>query len=691
MHEFAARLRKRQGLLLGLVLAGAALWAFLPAVDNGFVDYDDPDYVTGNPHVTGGVTWRSLQWALLGSRAANWHPLTWISHQFDWEAFGGAAWGHHFSSVLLHAANVVLLFLVLRRLTNAPWKSFLVALFFGVHPLRAESVAWISERKDVLSTTFFLLTIWAYALWAPPTKDSREGTPTDASGKPPHPRPDAPRLPRFNASTLQRSHALYVLSLLFFALGLMSKQMLVTLPCVLLLLDFWPLGRWRARDSRKLLLEKVPFFILAIAACFITLLVQRRGGAIIQGLPFSGRLENAAVSYFRYVGKLLYPADLAFFYPPVAHWPWLIVVGSVLLLVTIVAAVFFARKRYPYLLVGWLWFAGTLVPVIGLVPAGEQSMADRYSYIPSIGLVWLLVWGVAELLKTGRASSGTLPGGSPGVKSSIGAAGLGWTRLLGFGAAVALAVACAVLTRQQVSYWKDDETLFGHALKVTANNYLAHNNLGTARDKQGRYDEAIAQFQEALRIKPDYAQGHSNLGVVLVEKNQLDDAIKEFEAALRINPNYADAHNNLGLALERKGLTDDALRQYELAVHLRPEFPDAHYNLGVALMKKGRLDLAVREFHATLEQQPGSADAHNNLGFVLQQQDRLDAAIEHYQMAVLLRPEYPRAHFNLGVALYHKGRIDPAIQQFQEALRLKPDYVEARKNLDALLQARKRP
>ncbi len=692
MHEFAARLRKRQGLLLGLILAGASLWAFLPAVDNGFVDYDDPDYVTANPHVTGGLTPHSLRWALLSARAANWHPLTWFSHQLDWELFTGAAWGHHFSSMVLHAANVVLLFVVLRQLTSAPWKSFLVALLFGLHPLRVESVAWVSERKDVLSTTFFLLTIWAYAKWARPRQNNHEWIRMDTNGKLPQspPRPDTPTLQRFNAPTLPHSHAWYVLSLACFALGLMSKQMLVTVPCVLFLLDFWPLGRWHI-GFRKLLLEKAPFFAMALAACIITLVVQRRGGAMIEGLPLAGRLENAAVSYFRYIGKLLYPVDLAFFYPPVPHWPALIVVGSVLLLVALTVGVFLARSRCPYLMVGWLWFAGILVPVIGLVPAGEQSMADRYSYIPSIGLVWLLVWGGAELIARRRVAPELAPGEvrERGAKAPVNPAN--GTRIFGFVGGVALAMVWAGLTRQQVGYWKDDETLFRHALKVTSNNYLAHNNLGTAWDKRRRYDDAMAQFEAALRIKPNYAQGHSNLGVVLVEKNQLDDAIREFEAALRANPKYADAHNNLGIALERKGLMDDALREYELAAHLRPEFPDAHYNLGVALMKKGRLEQAIKEFEATLEQQPGSADAHNNLGFALQQQGQLDGALEHYQVAVLLRPDYPRAHYNLGVAFYLKGRVDPAIKEFQEALRLKPDYVEARKNLDALLQARQRP
>ncbi len=672
MQELTARLREPQALLLALVLAGAALWAFLPAVDNGFVDYDDPDYVTANPHVSQGLTWRTVQWAFFNTRAANWHPLTWISHQLDCELFGGAAWGHHFTSIALHAANVVLLFLLLRRLTRAPWKSFLVALFFGLHPMHVESVAWVSERKDVLSTTFFLLSLWSYARWA-------QGGTSDA-------RCDARTRPRSPALTLPSSGRLwYFLSLTFFVLGLMCKQMLVTLPFVLLLLDWWPLQRWNLAGFRRALLEKIPFFLASALACIATMVAQRHGGAILEGLPLLGRLENAAVSYFRYIGKLLYPVDLAFFYPPVAHWPAVIVLGSVLLLVIISGAGFLARNRYPYFLVGWLWFVGTLVPVIGLVPAGEQSMADRYSYIPSIGLTWLLVWAAGEL--TGRAATAKPPG-----PAKAPAAASGWcsaSTVCGIALAAVLAIACMVSTRRQVGYWRDDLSLFAHALQVTKDNYLAHNNLGTTWDKQGRYDDAIAQFQEALRIKPGYSQGRSNLGVVLVEKDQLDDAIHEFRTVLRLHPKYADAHNNLGIALEKKGLTNEAFQEYSLAIQFRPEFPDAHYNRGVALMKRGDLDQAVREFEVTLEQQPGSADAHNNLGFVLQQKGRLEGAVYHYQQSILLRPDYPRAHFNLGVALYLSGQLEPAIGEFQEALRLKPDYVEAQKNLAALLQARK--
>jgi len=437
-------------------------------------------------------------------------------------------------------------------------------------------------------------------------------------------------------------------------------------------LDFWPLGRWQKMGLGRLLIEKVPFLVAACVASIITLVVQRRGGAIIEGLPLLSRLENAAVSYVRYLGKLLYPVDLAFFYPPVARWPVLIVLGSVLLLVAISALALIVRHKHPYVLIGWLWFVGTLVPVIGLVPAGEQSMADRYSYIPSIGVVWALVWAVAELVKNRpvpknvaaanpppprprstedaeRLGEGERGRGREGGRGREKEARAG-SQFAGLVLATALSFACALLTRRQVAYWRDDQTLFKHALRVTVNNYLAHNNLGTTLDKQGRYDDALAQFAEALRIKPDYAQGHCNLGVLLVEKNQLDEAIREFEKALQINPRYADAHNNMGIALEKKGFTDAALKEYRLAIDCRPEFPDAHYNLGVALMRQRKLDEAIQQFQTTLEQQSQSADAHNNLGFALQQKGQLESAIGHYQLAVLLRPDYPRAHFNLGVA-----------------------------------------
>ncbi|HEY5911816.1 MAG TPA: tetratricopeptide repeat protein [Verrucomicrobiae bacterium] len=668
--------------LLTLLLAGVVLWAFLPAVDNGFVNYDDPDYVTANPHVREGVSWRSLQWALASDRAANWHPLTWVSHQLDWELYAGAAWGHHLSSIALHALNVVLVFLVLRKLTGAKWRSLLAALFFGLHPLRVESVAWISERKDVLSTAFFLLSLWAYGCWVeksrasvksklPPAgaaagrgeKQARRGQ--AEAGRQPNAKTAgsgaAPTRPVFNAAA-----GWYALALAWFILGLMSKQMLVTLPFVLLLLDFWPLGRWQTGSIGRLILEKIPFFVAALGASIIALVVQRHGGAIIAGLPLAGRMENAAVSYLRYIGKLFYPVDLAFFYPPVAHWPVWIAAVSVLLIIAVSVFAVVNRSRYPFLLVGWFWFIGTLVPVIGLVRAGEQSMADRYSYIPSIGLVCALVWSAASLLRPVMLRAAT----TVGVGVAVAAAAIG----------------CALLTRHQVGYWKNDEALFQHALRVTTGNYLAHVNLGSVRDGQGRFDEAAAQFEEALRIRPGYAKALSNLGVVLVQKDRVDEGIARLRQAIVADPHYADAHNSLGIALERKGLADEALKEYAQAVRDRPEFPDAHYNLGVALMRTGRFAEAAKEFQATIEQQPESADAHNNLGVALQRMGDLDTAIPHFRLALLLRPNYASAHFNLGVALNGKGQIDAAKAEFREALRINPSYVEARKNLDALLR-----
>lgn len=691
MQELGAPLRNRRTLLLSLLLVGATLWTFLPAIDNGFVNYDDPDYVTANPHVRQGLSWQSAHWAFVASRAANWHPLTWLSHQLDWELYAGAAWGHHLTSLLLHALNAVLLFVVLNRLTGAPGRSFLVALFFGLHPLRVESVAWISERKDVLSTAFFLLSLWAYARWARemenPKSEIRPKSDEElGDNQAQHTSLQQAGFFSMYTACSAGAYPWYVLALVLFVLGLMCKQMVVTLPFVLLLLEVWPLRRWPKVGIGRLVIEKLPFFAAALFASIITLVVQRRGGAVIEGLSLSSRLENAAVSYVRYVGKLLCPVDLAFFYPPVPHWPVWIVAGSLALLALVSAIVWITRKSHPYLLVGWLWFLGTLVPVIGLVPAGEQSMADRYSYIPSIGLLWLLVWAASRVAAPSTTELRAAGSSSPPTGR---AQQLKWPRWLGCALATGLVITSALLTRQQIGYWRNDESLFKHALRVTRNNYLAHNNLGTMFDKQGHYDEAVAQFELALRIKPDYAQGYSNLGVVLLEKGQLDDAISEFQKAIQANPRYANAHNNLGTALERKGRPVEAQKEYERAIELFPEFPDAHYNLGVALMRQGRLDGAIREFGITLEQQPESADAHNNLGFALQQKGELDAAIRHYQQAILLRPDYPRACFNLGVALYTKGLVDLSIKAFQEALRLKPDYAEARKNLDAILQSRK--
>jgi Flp pilus assembly protein TadD len=663
---------ERKALLGGIILFGLVLWTFLPAIDGEFVVYDDPDYVSANLQVQHGLTWENVKWAFSSFKAANWHPLTWLSHMVDCQIYGLAPWGHHLTSLLLHALNTLLAYVVFRRITGVTGRAFIVALLFGLHPLRVESVAWVAERKDVLSTAFWLLTLWAYAKYVE-TGAGQDPTPKLPAGGGGHrDRMTAEtRTACTNASPkLAFRHVLpvgrlpwlyYGLALAFFVLGLMSKPMLVTVPCVMLLLDYWPLRRWPQRSARDLVLEKGPFFVVAILSSTATWAVQQRGGAIVAGLPLTARLENAVVAYCRYLGKLFCPIDLAAFYPPVGRWPGGTVLLACLLLLALSVMAITLRRRFPYCLMGWLWFLGTLVPVIGLVPAGEQSMADRYSYVPSIGIILAVVWGAYDLTKRWRYQA---------MAASI--------------ATVGAACLCLWLTRTQIGYWKDTETLFRHALLITQHNYVAHNNLGTALDKQERWDEALSEFRQALHAKPDYPEALNNLGVALDRQGHVEEAIAQLRQTLKLRPRYAVAHYNLGVALQEQGHLDEAIAQYQEALSLKPRYADAHCNLGLALQRKRDLDGAIAQFQAILKFQPNSPEVCNKLGVVLEQKGQLDEAIRLYFAALKLNPDYARAHFNLGVALGRKGQVDPAIAELEQSLKLEPDYAPAQTNLTRL-------
>jgi Flp pilus assembly protein TadD len=424
-----------------------------------------------------------------------------------------------------------------------------------------------------------------------------------------------------------------------FALGLMSKPVLVTLPFVLLLLDYWPLRRsaecgMRSAESRSTLLrlvrEKIPFFALAALASIATFVAQKRGGSLAagEGLPLGARVGNALISYGRYLGKLIWPTDLAIFYPHPGQWPLEKVLAAGGLMLGLSVVVWMQRRRNPFLLVGWLWFVGMLVPVIGLVQTGGQALADRHTYLPSLGVLILAIWGAYDLSWRWRHQALALS--------------------MAGGAAI---VFCLASTWQQLGYWKSSETLFRHALAVTEHNVLAYNNLGYTLREQGKIDEAIRQFQEGVRLQPDDAELHYNLGAALLAKGQFDDALSQFQDAIRLKADYADAHNNLGLTLEKKGQADEAIRQYQEAIRLEPDHADAHNNLGSALGKQGQFDMAITQFQA----------------------------------AIRLKPDYAVARNNLGLALGNKGQFDAAISQFQQALRLKPDYADARKNLEVVL------
>jgi protein O-mannosyl-transferase len=643
------------------LLAAATLLVYLPTAWNGFVNYDDSDYVTENVHIKSGLNWETVVWAFKTGHASNWHPLTWLSHSLDWQLFGLAPGAMHLVSLGLHVANTLLLFLVLRRLTGALGRSALVAALFALHPLHVESVAWVSERKDVLSTCFFLLTLGAYAKYVEALRAEPPGA----------------RL------TLHVSR-FYLLSLVFFALGLMSKPMLVTTPFVLLLLDYWPLRRMQqaeggtqtdlsqasvsfsARCSAILLLEKVPFFLLSAASSVATFLVQRKGGAVSTALTVGERIANAVVSYARYVRKMVWPNDLSVLYPHPGHWPWWQILAAAVLLITVsVSAVVWWRRR-PYLIVGWLWFLGTLVPVIGLVQVGIQPMADRYTYVPMIGLFVMLVWGLGDLAAERVAQP--------------------WRGRALAGATMLALAACGVATFRQVQIWRDSETLFSRAVRVTTRNYLAHNNLGFYFSGKGRMAEAMEQYQLSLKIKPDYEDALNNLGYALAGQRKFAEAIPLYEAALRVRPRHAEVHNNLGNALSETGKIDDAISHYLVALEQNPEHADAHNNLGIALAMKGKLDEAVDHFHLAIRYKPNYASAHSNLGNALAVQHKLADAIKEYQESLRLKPEDPQAHNNLGNAFMEQGRVDEAVGHYREALRLNPENnPEAHYNLGLAL------
>jgi protein O-mannosyl-transferase len=566
-------------LLACLILIAAIAAVYAPVRHFGFLSWDDPDYVTGNSHVAQGLTWSGAWWAFTSTTAANWHPLTWLSHMLDVQLFGMDAGAHHVTNLLIHTLNTLLLFGLLCMTTGAFGRSLFVAALFALHPLHVESVAWIAERKDVLSTLFWLLTVWSYVAYVRRPRPGRR-----------------------------------LVVLLSFALGLMAKPMLVTLPFTLLLMDFWPLRRMEPagadhagqaaparpwHDAVRLVREKLPLFALAAIASAVTFLAHRQGGAVaaLEGAPLGLRVTNAAASYLAYIGKALWPSGLAAFYPLGASTAALQAsLGAALLIVVTILTVRAGRNR-GYLPVGWLWYVGTLVPVIGLVQVGGQSMADRYTYVPLIGLFLIAAWGAPELASRLRYGKLALPV-----------------------AASCAILACGVLARAQVRYWSDDLSLWRHALNVTQDNYMAHTHLGLALANQGRDGEAMPHFVEAVRLRPDFALAQNDLGVALMARGDLDEAARHLSAALRKEPGNATIHTNLGLTLMGLGEPGEAARSFAAALELQPDRADAHANLGDALARiPGRLPDAVAQYREALRLQPGFPPARQAL-------DRLETA-----------------------------------------------------------------
>jgi len=658
------------------ILLLATAWVYAPGAHHEFVNYDDSDYVTANPHVLSGLTWENLGWAFTTGHASNWHPLTWVTHQLDCAWFGKSPGGPHLVNLVYHLANTVLLFLTLVRFTGVRGRSLVVAGLFALHPLHVESVAWISERKDVLSAFFFFLTLLCYGKYVRILQRTQAQRPPGSLPAP----------------------VWFCASLVAYVLGLMSKPMLVTVPFLILVLDVWPLGRinlggpgWKPCVPR-LLWEKAPFLALSAASSVVTFLVQREGGAVSISLSMGARLANAAVSGVRYLGKMICPVDLSVLYPHPGFWPVWAVAGAVTVLGVISLGAIWSWRQRPYILTGWCWFLGMLVPVVGIIQVGIQSMADRYTYLPMIGLFVALVWGAGEAL----AKRETKPRAA--LLMSI----------------VVLAL-CAGLARDQVRIWQNSETLFLRAVNATSNNYLAHNNLGYYYSGKGRIADAMDQYEKSLKINPHYEDALNNMGHALAGQHRHAEAIGYYEAALRVKSDHVEVRNNYGNSLSELGRVEEAIEQYEFVLAKNPRHPDANNNLGIALAMKGRVEEAVGHFRTAIDNKVDYASAHSNLGNalaalkkydeataqykeclrlnpkdpqaqnnlanVLVEQGKLAEAAPHYEEAIRLVANNPEAHYNLGLLLRRLNRSEDAKRHLQEALRLRPGYAEARRAL----------
>jgi tetratricopeptide (TPR) repeat protein len=658
----ATRIRHDLPVILFLVIATALVYG--QVWDFDFIHYDDPHYVRDNVIVQNGLTWQGVRWAFTTTAMANWHPLTWLSYMLDCQLFGPSPGAHHLVNVLFHGINSILLFLILQRMTGARWRSAFVAALFAFHPLHVESVAWIAERKDVLSTIFLLLSMGAYVLYSE-----------------------------------RRDLKRYLLVLFFFSLGLMAKSMLVTLPVILLLMDYWPLKRFsvaqpqmparpdpieeskgkrrrRGRTEQKrqpqeakekdqtrpfllMAAEKIPFFVLSAVIGMIAIYTQQRGGAVVSftQLPIAERIGNAIVSYTLYLWKMIWPSGLAVFYP-FPSWSSLEILASAALLTAISAGVLRGRRRFPYLMFGWLWYLLTLLPVIGLIKLGDAGMADRYSYITLIGPFIALAWGARDLAERLSLPRFTLPA----------VAGV----VLG---------ACMIVTYVQLGHWRDSFTLFTHALKVTEKNFLAHSSLANAFVDAGRIEEGLSHFDRAIEIAPRLMVAHYNRGIAMNKLGRTEEAMMSFRRALEVDPGYPDANVELASLYLQRGDADGAILHFGRAIRTTEPKPKAYAGLAEAYILKGRPDEALSYSLQALEGQPANAKLHYNIASIYIHKGRIDEAIRHFQEAVRLSPDYAKAHNNLGSALMLKGRLDEAIPHFREAVRIDPDYKMARENL----------
>jgi protein O-mannosyl-transferase len=615
--------------VVSLFLVLATFVAYSQVLDHGFIHFDDNKYLTNNWNVKSGFTSESMIWSFTTSHASNWHPVTWLSHILDFKLYGLDPSGHHLTNLFFHIANTLLLFGVLLKMTGALWRSGLVAALFSIHPLNVESVVWIAERKNVLSTFFWFLTLWAYAHYV---EKKRIGN--------------------------------YLLVVLFLALGLMSKPMLVTLPFVLLLLDFWPLKRWSGTGTHKetltrLIIEKIPLFILVAGSSVITYMVQKGGGAM-RSTEFSSfyfRIANALVSYLEYLGKMVWPQGLSIFYP---HPGDTLSAGKVLLcalvLVGITLWVVREIQRAPYLAVGWFWYLGTLVPVIGIVQVGGQAMADRYMYVPLIGIFIAIAWGLPELMKNGKQ------------------------KFLPIIAGLVIPLLMA-LTWTQVNRWENSITLFKHAISVTDHRYrgiaTTHALLGNAYHKQGEFTLAVSEFKKSLQLNPDHLYSYNNLAATLAEQGNLEEAQHTAQKLVSLNPDYTPGLVTLGKILEQLERLNEAQIIYRRVLELGSSSFENHLNLANTLYRMGNHVEAVPFYKKAIILNPRLVEAHYNLGNSLGQQGHLEEAQKAFEQAIRLDEKLPLPHYGLGIAHLRAGQYSKAIKAFEQALTLNPKLEQA--------------
>ena len=624
----------RRHIMICAALAALCAIIYGQTLTFDFLHYDDDKFITGNPELRAGLTWQGIVWAFTTNRETYYIPITWLTHLFDYQVYGLRPWGHHLTNAIFHAVNTALLFLVLMRMTRQRWPSALVAALFAAHPLHVESVAWISERKDVVSTLFWFLTLDAYTRYSS--------------------RPNAPR---------------YTLVFLLLALGLMAKPMLITVPFMLLLLDYWPLDRGRRRWT-WLVVEKIPLILLALAFTFVTAVMTRRGVKLLptELVPWGSRLTNAAVSYPFYLFKMVCPVNIVEPYPyPPMFRPWWQVGGAFALLIGVTGAVIAFRRRCPYLIVGWLTYLGVLMPVNGLVQATGFRYANRYTYVSLIGIFIMIAWGLASLIQARRV-----------FKKPVAAA------------MAAILAILTVLAVFQTRHWRDSLSLFTHAVEATQDNAAANYALANECARLRKQDKAEAFYREALRISPGFLDAHINYGDLLAEMGRPGEAAAEYEAVLQRDPGSASAHANLGMALAKLGRSDQAVAECNKALEIDPNCAKAHNNLAIMLAGQAKYDDAISHYRDAIRGDPEYAMAHYNLGTLLAKLGRTQDAVFELAEAVRIDPANAAAHFNLATVLTALGKQDDAVPQYLETIRLDPFNRDAYVNLGVAMALQKR-